>query len=91
MNGKPMSESCDGKASYVIFHDSTGKVFHIHKHVSFSGQHAADDHVESNARELLVSQGRSRENFQVLLVRDLELEPEKRYRVDVAGRKLVTD
>jgi hypothetical protein len=66
-------------------------MFHIHKHVSFNGQHAPDDDVESKARELLLSEGRSRENFGVLLVKDLELEPEKRYRVDVASRKLVTE
>ena len=82
-------QSGDGKASYVIFHDSTGKVFHIHKHVSFSGQHAPDDSVESNARELLISQGRGRDDFKTLLVKDLALEPGKKYHVDVARKTLI--
>jgi hypothetical protein len=81
--------SHDEKASFVIFHDAKGKVFHVHKHVSFSGKHASDDDVEANARALLEKLGRSRAGMRSLLVKDLELDPGKQYRVDVARCKLV--
>ena len=81
--------SGDGHASFVVFHDARGKVFHILKHVSFSGQHASDKDVEEGARALLDKIGRGRAGARSLLLKDLQLEPGKKYRVDVARGALV--
>ena len=78
-----------GKVSFLIFHDSRGEIFHVHKHVSFSGQHAPDDKVEAEARALLEKIGRRRSDAGCLLVKDLELDPDKKYRVDIVRRTLV--
>ena len=78
-----------GKVSFLVFHDSRGKVFHVHKHVSFSGRHAPDDEVEAEARALLEKIGRGRADARSLLVKDLELDPDKKYRVDIVRRTLV--
>ena len=83
-----MGES-DGKVSFLIFHDSRGEIFHVHKHVSFSGRHASDDKVETEARALLEKIGRRRVDAGCLLVKDLELDPHKKYRVDTVRRRLV--
>jgi hypothetical protein len=78
-----------GKVSFLVFHDSRGEIFHVHKHVSFSGRHAPDDEVEAEARALLEKIGRRRADARSLLVKDLELDPDKKYRVDIVRRTLV--
>ena len=78
-----------GKVSLLVFHDARGKIFHVHKHVSFSGRHAPDDRVEVEARALLEKIGRRRADTGSLLVKDLELDPDKKYRVDIVRRMLV--
>src|ERR1051326_6809828 len=83
-----MGES-DGKVSFLIFHDSRGEIFHVHKHVSFSGRHAADEKVEAEARVLLEKIGRRHAEAGCLLVKDLELAPDKKYRVDIVRHTLV--
>jgi hypothetical protein len=82
-------DSIDGNASFVVFHDEHGEVFHVHKHVSFSGRHAPDEDVEAGARALLDKIGRSRDGMRALLIKDLQMEPGKKYRVDVARQVLV--
>ena len=79
----------DGAASFVLFHDSHGRIFHVHKHVSFAGHHAADDVVEAGARAVLEQTGRSRADVHCLVLKDLHWQPGKAYKVDVARRALV--
>lgn len=86
---KVLTGDGSGKVSFVIFHDSRGKIFHVHKHVSFSGGHAPNDKVEAEARALLAKIGRRRAGERSLLVKDLELDPDKKYRVDIVRGTLV--
>jgi hypothetical protein len=84
-----MTETADGKASFVVFHDERGEVFHVHKHVSFNGRHARDEDVEVDARALVDKLGRGRPGMRTLLIKDLHMEPGTRYRVDVSRNVLV--
>jgi hypothetical protein len=79
----------EGKEVFAVLYDETGRVLHVHKHVSFSGQKPSRDVVENKIRQLARRLGYDESKLKVLHADSLPSKPGQKLHVDVERSVLI--
>lgn len=72
-----------------MLYDNSGRVLHVHKHVSFNGQKPSRDVVENKIRQLARRLGHDESKLKVLHADTLPSKPGQKLHVDVERTVLI--
>ena len=78
-----------GKEVFAVLYDDSGRVLHVHKHVSFNGQTPSRDAVEKKIRQLVRRMGHDESRLKVLHGDTLPSKPGQKLHVDVERSVLI--
>jgi hypothetical protein len=79
----------EGKEVFAVLYDDSGRVLHVHKHVSFNGQKPSPDTVEKKIRQLVRRLGHDESKLKFLHADTLPAKPGQRLHVDVERSALI--